>query len=188
MVAVKTSAYALTLSDPGRIELSAGDGPLLSGNWGVDLIADTRSILWGTYLREFTPAGITVEEPGRRFDCELRLFVSSLSPESVMPGGSQISAVRKPVATLCLKAPPRRKGYSLTAVAGFDTDHSAAAASYRGRFRSRPRQGGWAAVDRGWKGGAGGWPGYAADGGYFSGRARRSPALLTGCPGVSPGR
>ncbi|HUQ94764.1 MAG TPA: hypothetical protein VM120_23995 [Bryobacteraceae bacterium] len=106
-ISVETPAYKLTLSDPGGIELSAGGKPLLAGNWSVDLIADTRGILWGTYLREFTPDGVTVEEqgpwhatlllrgymgknfrkdskrqePGRRFDCELRLFVSALTPE-----------------------------------------------------------------------------------------------------------
>jgi hypothetical protein len=106
-IAIKTSSYELTLTNPGQIELRAGGRSLLSGNWGVDLIADTRGLLWGTYLREFTPAAITIEEqdathatlllrgyvgknfrkdpkkeePRRRFDCELRLFVSSLSPE-----------------------------------------------------------------------------------------------------------
>jgi hypothetical protein len=105
-VVVITPAYQLTLTDPGHIELTSSGKLLLSGNWSVDLVADTRGILWGTYLREFALDGISVEEQGqwhatlllrgsigknlrkqptkretgRRFDCELRLFVSDLSP------------------------------------------------------------------------------------------------------------
>ncbi len=106
-ITVRTSAYTLSLSDPGHIELFDRRGKLLSGNWNVDLVADARGVLWGTYLRDFTPDRISVEdhaassatlllhgsygknfrkdpkvkEPGRRFDCELRLYVSALSPQ-----------------------------------------------------------------------------------------------------------
>jgi hypothetical protein len=104
---VVTPDYQLKLTDPGRIELTAGGKALLAGDWSVDLVADARGILWGTYLREFTYQGMSVEEQGpwhatlllrgsigknmrkeptkqeagRRFDCELRLFVSNLSPD-----------------------------------------------------------------------------------------------------------
>ena len=106
-ITVRTDAYTLNLRNPGNLELTAAGQTLLSGNWGVDLIADARGILWGTYLREFTLDRVLVEdqspsratlllhgflgknyrknnkvsEPGRRFDCELRLFVSALSPD-----------------------------------------------------------------------------------------------------------
>lgn len=106
-VSVDTPAYTLKLTNPGQVELSAKGHLLLSGKWSVDLVADTRGIIWGTLIREFTLAGVGVEEqdeghatlllrgfigknfrkdpkkeePGRRFDCELRLFVSALSPE-----------------------------------------------------------------------------------------------------------
>ena len=105
-ITVETASYKLALKAPGRIELSADGKVLLEGDWGVELIADARGILWGTYLREVTLAGIEVEErgtshatllmrgfvgknfrkdpkkpePGKRFDCELRLHVSALSP------------------------------------------------------------------------------------------------------------
>lgn len=106
-VVVTTRTYTLKLTDPGRIELTARGKPLIAGNWSADLIADARGILWGTYLRDFTLDGVSIEEqgkwhatlllhghmgknfrkdpekqePGRRFDCELRLFVSALSPD-----------------------------------------------------------------------------------------------------------
>jgi len=106
-ITVRHEAYSLTLRNPGEIELTAGGKPLLSGKWSVDLVADARGIIWGTYIRDFTPERVSVEdrtpssatvllhgylgknfrknptvsEPGRRFDCELRLMVSALSPQ-----------------------------------------------------------------------------------------------------------
>jgi hypothetical protein len=105
-IVVETPRYRLTLRKPGGIELVAGGNKLLDGNWGVELIGDARAIIWGLYLRKFTADSIEVEdqtdhravlllkgrytknwrkrtgveEPGRRFDCELRLQVNALSP------------------------------------------------------------------------------------------------------------
>jgi hypothetical protein len=105
-IVAQTPHYRLTLRKPGRIELIAGGRKLLDGNWSVELTGDARAIIWGLYLREFTPDSIEVEdqsdnravflmkgrytknwrkqtnmeEPGRRFDCELRLHVNALSP------------------------------------------------------------------------------------------------------------
>ncbi|MEO7142981.1 MAG: hypothetical protein ABI165_05700 [Bryobacteraceae bacterium] len=107
VISVETGSVRLTIANPGRIELLDHGKALLSGNWSVDLIADARGLLWGTYLRDFTLSGVSVEdqgpshatlllrgyvgknfrkdpkreEPGRRFDCELRFFISALSPE-----------------------------------------------------------------------------------------------------------
>jgi len=105
-VAIETPHYRLRLRQPGRIELEAGNRKLLDGDWSVELIGDARAIIWGLHLREFVPDAIEieqqsqhhavlllkgrytknwrkqprVEEPGRRFDCELRLHVNALSP------------------------------------------------------------------------------------------------------------
>jgi hypothetical protein len=105
-VMAETPHYSLTLRKPGGIELVAGGRKLLDGNWTMELTGDARAIIGGLYLREFTPDSIevedqsdyravlllkgrytknwrkqtTVEEPGRRFDCELRLHVNALSP------------------------------------------------------------------------------------------------------------
>lgn len=105
-IRVATPHYHLLLRQPGHISLRAGGLELLNGGWSVELIGDARAILWGLYLREFVPESITVEEksrfratfllkghytknfrkqpavkePGRRFDCELRLHVNTMWP------------------------------------------------------------------------------------------------------------
>lgn len=105
-IRVDTPHYQLVLRRPGHILLRAGGRELLNGNWSVELVGDARAILWGLYLREFVPESIaveergryratlllkgrytknyrrqpTVEEPGRRFDCELRLHVNTIWP------------------------------------------------------------------------------------------------------------
>jgi hypothetical protein len=105
-ISAQTPDYRLTVRPGGDIELSAGAKPLLKGNWGVEVVADARGILWGTNLAAFTPSAIdveeqsptratlvlrafmgknqrkepTVSEPGRRMEFELRFFVNALSP------------------------------------------------------------------------------------------------------------
>jgi hypothetical protein len=105
-IVVRTPHYELVLRQPGHIRLTAGGRELLNGVWSVELVGDARAILWGTYLREFVPDSIAVEdrsphratlllkgrytknyrkqrmveEPGKRFDCDLRLHVNAISP------------------------------------------------------------------------------------------------------------
>ncbi|MGB9606330.1 MAG: hypothetical protein ACPL88_10700, partial [Bryobacteraceae bacterium] len=105
-IRVRTPHYQLELYRPGRLRLVANGRQLLNGNWSVELVGDARAILWGLYLREFVPDSIaiedrsdyratlllkgrytknyrkqpTVQEPGRRFECQLRLHVNALWP------------------------------------------------------------------------------------------------------------
>ncbi|MEO7650215.1 MAG: hypothetical protein ABIZ80_07085 [Bryobacteraceae bacterium] len=105
-VVVTTSSYRLTADKSGQIELKATGQTLLSGPWSVELEGDARAVLWGAYFRPFEARSVVVQdraadrvtvllrgivaknqrkapgslEPGRRFDCELRLHASALSP------------------------------------------------------------------------------------------------------------
>ncbi len=105
-IRVTTPYYRLLVRKPGRIILTVGEQELLNGDWSVELVGDARAILWGLYLREFLPETAIVEDrspyratlllkgrytknrrtqrteedPGRRFECDLRLHVNALWP------------------------------------------------------------------------------------------------------------
>ncbi|HUS05524.1 MAG TPA: hypothetical protein VMZ52_04480 [Bryobacteraceae bacterium] len=106
-VQVKSRFYDVIARNPGQIEISTGGKQLLGGDWSVDLISDARGIIWGTYFRDFTAQGVSVEtesssrvtlllrgyfgknqrknpkvaEGQRKFDCELRLYLNAISPQ-----------------------------------------------------------------------------------------------------------
>lgn len=105
-VVVTTPSYRLTAGKSGQIELEAGGRTLMSGPWSVELVGDALAVLWGAYFRPFEARSVAVQdrasdrvtvllrgiiaknqrkapgtlEPGSRFDCELRLSASALSP------------------------------------------------------------------------------------------------------------
>jgi hypothetical protein len=104
-ITVECSSYRLILRQPGELRLAVHGKPVLAGNWSVEVIGDARALQWGAFFQPFVPTGMEIEdqsdtratlllkgyipkfyrkepkiEPGRRIDCELRLFVTALSP------------------------------------------------------------------------------------------------------------